>query len=286
MVGFIISRVFLSVSANAVQKRLLLQGIRVTPLWLATYLLMLMPALAICATVSVPSGKEFWINALLAGLLDAAGNLAMVGALRVTDLSLFGPLNAFRPVLALCFGWLFLREIPTILGGIGVIITVLGALVLFGKPSVGATARRASWQMLALRLGGLSLSTIGAVFLKRAALAGSAEITLGVWLVCGLACLIAVTILRHGNAASAVMVGLRMSFGWTALHALLFLVMQWLTIRIFQNTLLSYSFVYFQLGMVLQVFTGGMLFKEPQMGRRLAACAIMCLGSALVLWKG
>src|SRR4051812_45956078 len=106
MVGFIISRVFLSVSANAVQKHLLLQGVRITPMWLATYLLMLLPAVIFCTTRSFSSSSEFWTNALLAGLLDAAGNLAMVGALRSTDLSLFGPLNAFRPALALLFGWL------------------------------------------------------------------------------------------------------------------------------------------------------------------------------------
>jgi uncharacterized membrane protein len=286
MLWFIISRVLLSVSANAVQKRLLLAGIRITPMWFATYALMLLPALLLCATQSLSVPREFWLSAILAGLLDAAGNLAMVGALRSTDLSLFGPLNAFRPVIALAFGWLFLRETPSALGGVGVVVTVAGALILFGKPALGEAEARRTWKVLALRLSGLSLSTLGAVFLKRAALVATAELTLGAWLICGLALLGATTLLRGANPIAAITSGLRSQAGGIALHAFLFIIMQWLTIRIFQGTMLSYSFVYFQLGMVLQVLTGGMLFQERSMGRRLSACGIMAMGSALVLWKG
>jgi uncharacterized membrane protein len=286
MVWFIISRVFLSVSANAVQKRLLLAGVRITPMWLATYVLMLLPAMVLCATQTLSVPREFWLNAVLAGLLDAAGNLAMVGALRSTDLSLFGPLNAFRPVIALVFGWIFLQETPTALGGMGVAVTVAGALILFGQPTIGDRESRQTWKVLTLRITGLSLSTLGAAFLKRAALVASAELTLGAWLFCGLAFLGAMTSFRGANPIAAIASGLRPHTGWIAGHALLFFVMQWLTIRIFQNTMLSYSFVYFQLGMVFQVLTGGMVFQERAMGRRLAACGIMCLGSALVLWKG
>jgi hypothetical protein len=62
--------------------------------------------------------------------------------------------------------------------------------------------------------------------------------------------------------------------------------MQLLTMKIFQGTLLAYSFVYFQLGMVLQVFIGRILFREKAFARRLFASVIMALGSILVLWKG
>lgn len=286
MVWVIISRVFLSVSANALQKRLLIQGLRTTPMWLATYVLMLLPTVALCVGKVSSVSALFWGSALLAGLLDAAGNLAMVAALRGIDLSLFGPLNAFRPALALLFGWFFLQEVPSLLGGVGVIITVAGALVLFGRPRVAEANSGQIWKTLALRFGGLSLSTAGAVFLKRAALIGSAELTLSAWLVCGLAFLIVASLARRQSPATAIFSSLRRQALPLAIHAIVFLVMQWLTIRIFQQTLLSYSFVYFQLGMVLQVLTGGVFFREPEIGRRLIACAIMCIGSGLVLWKG
>src|SRR5258706_7941504 len=130
---FIITRVLLSVSASTLQKRLLLDGIRVMPVWLVTYSLMLVPGLILATARPLTTSAGFWGNVLLGGLLDAAGNLAMVAALRSTDLSIFGPLNAFRPILALLFGWVFLGEKPTAVGATGVAIIMMGTLVLFTK---------------------------------------------------------------------------------------------------------------------------------------------------------
>src|SRR3954447_4513572 len=191
---FIIVRVLLSVSANTVQKRLLLDGVRVMPVWLVTYSLMLVPGLLLAAARPMAISAGFWGNVVLGGLLDAAGNLAMVAALRSTDLSIFGPLNAFRPILALLFGWVFLSEKPTVVGATGVVIIMLGTLVIFTKsetPGLGVQLRIFSFRLL-----GLSLSTIGAVFLKRAALEGCAELTLCAWIACGLLCLFAVSLSR------------------------------------------------------------------------------------------
>jgi drug/metabolite transporter (DMT)-like permease len=288
MVWFLVSRVLLSVSGNALQKRLLLGGMRVTPMWIVTYGLMLLPALLLAIPHGVKWSGGFWFNVLMGGLLDAAGNLAMVAALRATDLSVFGPLNAFRPVLALLFGWLFLGEVPSRSGGAGVVVIVLGALLLLGKPGANAPrpVPREVAKVLGLRLAGLSLSTVGAVFLKRAALLGPAETTLAGWIVCGLSCLALFSLGRGSQPLAEVSQTFREQPGWLAVHALLFFVMQWLTIKIFQSTLLAYSFAWFQLGMVLQVLTGGILLKEPAMGRRVFGCAVMCIGCALVLWKG
>jgi drug/metabolite transporter (DMT)-like permease len=288
MIWMVVSRLLLSVTGNAVQKRLLLEGVRVRPLWITTYLLMLLPAFALSASDGLNWPSAFWGNVFLGGVLDAVGNLAMVAALRSTDLSVFGPLNAFRPVLALLFGWVFLGETPSLSGGAGVGVTVLGAMLLLGKPS-GQGERRSRqevWKVLGLRFAGLSLSTLGAVFLKRAAVIGSAEVTLTGWIVCGLGCLLVASVGGEGKTVAGLKATWRGHASWLVGHALIFLVMQWFTIRIFQNTLLAYSFAWFQLGMVLQVITGGLFFKEPALGRRLAGCVVMCLGSALVLWKG
>jgi drug/metabolite transporter (DMT)-like permease len=200
----------------------------------------------------------------------------------------FGPLNAFRPMLALVFGWMWLGETPSLGGGAGVGVTVLGATLLLGKPGKGAErpAPGHVWKVIGLRVAGLSLSTLGAVFLKRAALLGSAEVTLTGWIICGLGCLFVAARLRSGGQASGVVAAWRKHAGWLVGHAVIFLVMQWFTIRIFQHTLLAYTFAWFQLGMVLQVITGGLFFKEPAWGWRVAGCAVMCLGSSLVLWKG
>ncbi len=288
MIALVLARVLLSVSANAVQKRLVLNRAQVSATWLVTYGLMLAPAFVLALSRPSQPESSFWWNILLGGVLDAIGNLAMVAALRATDLSVFGPLNAFRPILALLFGWFFLGESPTALGGLGVGITVGGAVLLLGKtePDLPKLSREQLTRILGLRVIGLSLSTFGAVFLKRAALASSAEWALGGWILCGFVCLAGTMFLRRNAGFTQLRLGFREHRAWLLLHAALFFVMQWLTIRIFQETLLAYSFVFFQLGMIAQVIAGRVLFREPAFRQRLAGCLVMSVGSALILWRG
>ena len=268
----LLGRVLLSVGASALQKHLTRRGTDGMALWRATYLWMALPACLILALAfhrDLPI--EFWWNAIAAGVLDALGNLAMVAALRRSDLSVFGPLNGFRPALALLFGWLFLREAPTVLGTIGVGVTVAGAAMLLRDEESQAGGRR---QMLALRVAGLGLSTFAAVFLKRATLTGGPELTLAVWILCGL------PVFWLGPASRDE----RSIFqrNWLILHAGVFFLMQWLTLHVFAATLLAYSFAFFQLAMVLQVFAGRWLFDEPHFRKRLLCCAVICAGAALI----
>lgn len=286
--GWIITlRVVLSVSANAVQKRLLLDRAGVNHTWILTYCLMLAPATLLAFARPSPAGGDFWINIVIGGGLDAVGNLAMVAALRGTDLSIFGPLNAIRPILALLFGWFFLAEAPTGVGLLGVATTVLGGVILFsGAEHTSLPSFKSVSRMLALRILGLSLGVAGAVFLKRAAMVSSAQNTVAAWIFCGLVVLLAFASIRHREALATLRPALGTHWRWLFVHSAIFLTMQLLTIRIFQETLLAYSFVFFQLGMVLQVFVGRFFFNEGSFLRRLIAALIMALGSALILWRG
>jgi len=287
MALLILLRVFLSVSANAVQKRLLLDRAGVYQTWILTYSMMLGPAVLFARIRPGAAGASFWRDILFGGGLDAIGNLAMVAALRSTDISVFGPLNALRPILALLFGWFFLREAPPAVGLVGVAITVGGGAILLSDPHARVGAHFSTiWRALALRVAGLSLGVVGAVFLKRAATRSSAEMTVAAWIACGLAVLLVSAALHYRTDLRTLGTSLRAHTRWLILHSSVFVTMQWLTIRIFQETLLAYSFVFFQLGMLLQVFVGRIFFREGSFTRRLIAAAIMAFGSVLILWKG
>jgi drug/metabolite transporter (DMT)-like permease len=248
--------------------------------WTVTYALMLPLALIAAAVTWAPPPQSFWWDSLLGGVLDALGNLAMIAALRSADLSVFGPLNAIRPILALLFGWILLRETPNGAGAVGILITVVGACVVLKDDQQKGAPRSGVWAVLGFRSLGFALSTAASVFLKRAATTVSAEMTLLGWIACGLVCLIIYGIARKENR------GAKIERDWIVFHAVTFLVMQWLTIRIFQATLLSYAFVFFQLGMILQVIAGRIFFSEPHFGRRLFGCVVMALGAAVILLKG
>ncbi|HEY6228078.1 MAG TPA: EamA family transporter, partial [Verrucomicrobiae bacterium] len=165
----------LSVSASAIQKRLVLRGTPVLGIWTSTYGWMLPLATLAAAITWRRPPNSFWMDSLLGGVLDALGNLAMIAALRAADLSVYGPLNAVRPILALIFGWLFLKETPTAAGALGILITVAGATFVLKEDRTAGTQRSSVWAVLGFRLVGFALATIASVFLKRAAMTVSTE---------------------------------------------------------------------------------------------------------------
>jgi drug/metabolite transporter (DMT)-like permease len=279
----LLGRVFLSASASTLQKNLTLGGMSGVQIWRITYAWMSLPALlALALAMKQPVDAGFWRDAALAGLLDALGNLALIAALASTDLSVFGPLNGFRPVLALAFGWAFLGERVSWNGGFGVGITVLGAALLLSSSKGGKTLwTEAAWRSAVLRLLGLALSTLASVFFKRALLSGSSGATLGVWILCGLP--VVWLGFRRAVPAFNEEAPANRGRGFLLLHAAIFFAMQWLTLEVFRTTLLAYSFAFFQLGMVLQVLIGCWFFHEGQLLRRLACCAIMGLGALLII---
>lgn len=283
------ARVVLSVTSSGLQKGQLNAGAGTVAFWRGTYGWML-PAGIVTALVDsradawVSSG--FWINALLAGTIDAAGNRAMLSALRRTDLSVFGPLTALRPVLAMLFGWAFLSEHPSGLGAAGVAVTGVGAVLLMAREGSSIPGGGIDLRSLALRVGGIALSTFASVFLKRAAVAGTPGMTLGVWIVAGTVALGVGQMVRPGSPATPRPDLPSRPNPLIAVHAATFFVMQWLTIVVFQHSLLAYSFAFFQAAIVLQVIVGRVVFGEPAFGRRLAGCAVMGAGAALIAWKG
>lgn len=243
---------------------------------MATYAIMLPFSFAAAVIAWSAPPSSFWLDSLLGGTLDALGNLAMLAALRATDLSVFGPLNAIRPILALLFGWMFLNESPTGPGMFGILITAVGTVIVLKEDGPAKKSLKA----IAWRLLGFALSTTASVFLKRASLAVSAEMTLAGWIFCGSICLLIYGLARKESLFPSEERACLIS------HAAAFLVMQWLTIKIFQATLLSYAFVFFQLGMILQVIAGKYFFDEPHFARRMLGCVVMGAGAALILLRG
>ena len=282
-------RVVLSVGASALQKRVLNQGADPSEFWRRNYRWMVPAGLAWMLLDWDPeaaSRPRFWWNAIAAGVIDAAGNLLMLSALRRTDLSVFGPMTAFRPVLALMFGWLFLRESPSATGLVGLAVTAIGGALLLSDTRSGTTASTGSRPVgILLRLAGLSLSTFAAVFLKSAVQTGTTGMTLGVWIVTGaLAVHLAGIAGKKPNQEAESLA--ETPAGISGTHAAVFFLMQWLTLLAFRGSLLAYSFAFFQAGMVLQVVVGRVVFGEPAFGRRLAGCGILGIGTLLIAWKG
>lgn len=288
--GLPAARVVFSVMASALQKWELNKGTDSSTFWLRTYFWMLPAGIWVVFIGGSPGLQlptTFWFAAVVAGVLDAIGNRILLASLRRTDLSVFGPLNALRPVLALLFGGLFLNEFPSFLGLCGVWITAAGALLILTHGTSIRLGKGVDQLGILLRIIGLALSTGAAVFLKQAILLGGTRSTLGIWIATGF--LFHFVWSRVEAAKTPPHPPIKTSSGRfpsLGLHAALFFVLQGLTVQVLQQNLLAYSFAFFQCSIVLQVIVGRVAFAEPAFLRRLIASVIMLGGTLLIVWKG
>ena len=283
----VLGRVFSSAAANVFQKRFTHQGLHSLFIVMLSYLVLAAISLPLLLLVDHSAiNDSFWVNILLAALLDMAGTLFLVVSLSKTDLSVFGPLNAYKVVFSMILAVIFLGEIPSLQGFSGVIIILLGSFLLF--PPAASSSSNRLWHLFRqrgaqYRFLSILLFSIGTLPLKIAVLSGGALATTLYWCLFGLPLSVALYYWFGGK---------RWQMDWQAakqhrshfiwLGSFIFL-MQYTTMLVFSQLLVAYSLALFQLSMVLQVFLGYRIFHEKQILRRLSACGVMIAGCLLVL---
>lgn len=299
--------------ANVVQKRLLAPG-SASPLQLVAGVWGWMTLLTIPWWLSLAwsgawnAGYAFWFWMLVTCLLEVPGNVLLLRSLQQTELSIFGPLSSFKPVISLGLAMLLFGEMPSLPGAAGVGIVVLGTLWLTSESrsaaeTVSASKRRAGVRD---RLLAVVLTATASVFLKQA-MAGQTEMqVLAVW--CMLSWLLAASwqavyaLLGRrtrprrspwsslSHACAAVLAG---NFRWRErehravfIVAIAMLTMQACTIGLFARMPVGYALALFQIGSLVSVILGHRLFGEAHLVRRLAAASIMVLGACVIIIAG
>jgi len=283
----VLGRIVSSAIANVFQKKLTHLGLHPLFIVMLSYVVLAgisLPLLTLVEHNTIDDG--FWINILLAALLDMAGTLFLVMSLSRTDLSVFGPLNAYKVVFSMILALLFLGEVPSLQGFSGVMIILLGSALLF-PPARHASANRL-WGLfkqhgVQYRFLSILLFSIGTLPLKNAVLSGGVLATTLYWCLLGLPlsiCLYYQFGGKHWQTDWQAAKQHRSRFLW--LGGFIFL-MQYTTMLVFSQLLIAYSLALFQLSMVLQVFLGYRIFHEKHILRRLSACSVMIAGCLLVL---
>lgn len=294
--------------ANVVQKRLLAPG-SASPLQLVAGVWGWMTLLTVPWWIGAwTAGYAFWGWMLVTCLLEVPGNVLLLRSLQQTELSVFGPLSSFKPVISLALAMLLFGEIPSMLGAVGVGIVVLGTLWLTSEPRSAAEAVSASKRRAGVRdrLLAVVLTATASVFLKQA-MAGQTEMqVLAVW--CMLSWLLAAgwqgvhaligrrtrpTHLNKLSLARASVVQLARNFRWRErqqraifIVAVAMLTMQACTIGLFARMPVGYALALFQIGSLVSVIIGHRLFGEAHLVRRLAAGSIMVLGACVIIIAG
>lgn len=282
----ILGRVVFASFANVYQKKLSQQH---------HPLLIVMASYAVLSTICLPLlffipigdlSNAFWLNCLLAAALDMAGTLFLVKSLSTTDLSVFGPLNAYKVVISMLLALIFLKEIPSLQGLAGITIIIIGSCFLLPPKKLNSKQPRLT-QLLTnkgvqYRFLSILLFSLGTLPLKNAVLEGQVLSTTVFWCLLGFPLAILSYRVFTTNPIPTLNQIQPAILPITALGSLLFL-MQYTTLLVLSETLIAYSLALFQLSMVLQVVLGYRLFKEQNIQRRLFSCFIMILGSLIVL---
>ncbi len=283
----VLGRLLFSSFANVFQKKLAHNGLHPFFIVMASYVVLTIICVPLLWTFNpFVLSQTFWINIFFAALLDMAGTLFLVMSLSKTDLSILGPLNAYKVVISMFLAMIFIGEIPSLQGLMGISIIVVGSYFLF--PPVIHTSTNRLLQLstdrgVQYRFLSILLFSVGTLPLKNAVLAGDAISTTVFWCLIGFPlAIIAHTVLLKDNFTKDYQQSKNNVYHFLYLGILIFL-MQYMTMIVFSKLLIAYSLALFQLGMVLQVFLGYRIFNEKHILRRLAASTVMIVGSLLVL---
>jgi drug/metabolite transporter (DMT)-like permease len=230
---------------------------------------------------------EFWIYIIILGVVDGFGNYFLVKSLRTTDLSVFGPLNAFKPVFALAFSVLLLKEIPSVGGIIGVVIIIAGSYVLSFRGGTGFSGLKSLFldRGIFFRFLAIALTAIAAVLSKKTILLSSPLVTFIYWSIIGLPLTITLLLLNKVNWKLELqqIAGYKLNL---VLLLLCFMALQIFTLLTFQKVFVGYSLALFQLSAVLSVLFGAHFFNEKDFAVRLIGSVIMIIGTLLIIYYG
>ena len=154
--------------------------------------------------------SAFWVNMVICAVLAVAGNVLLVFALRSTDLSVLGPINAYKAVLSLVLGVFLIGEVPTAFGLVGVLLILAGSYFVVDRapnqPHGDAFLRFFRDRGVQLRFAALVFSATEAVFLKRAVLHSSPVTTFLFWSILGLpVAAAAIAFLLRGDVGSEIL---------------------------------------------------------------------------------
>ena len=276
--------------ANVFQKRLTQRAAHPLIVIAGTYALLTLAVLPFAVGTGWKAlGPAFWGNMWTCAALAVAGNALLVAALRSMDLSVLGPINAYKAVVSLALGVVLLGEVPTAAGALGVLLTVAGSVLVVdrvpGHDRGGAFGRFLREPGVQLRFAALLCSATEAVFLKRAILHSSPETAFLWWVLLGLPLAALAAAAAIGRDVASQLRQLPREWLTYGALALATGVMQLTTLLAFERLQVGYALALFQLSTVVSVALGAAVFAEQNIARRLLGSAVMMIGAVLIVWS-
>ncbi|MFY7693978.1 MAG: EamA family transporter [Sediminibacterium sp.] len=280
----VIIRILVNPFSNVLQKQITLKGQHPLFINLATYTLLAFISVFLIYDISIQSlDTEFWIYSIAGGITGALGNGFIVKALEKGDLSVLGPINAYKSIVGMLFAFIIIREVPNIWGLMGMGFIIVGSYFV-----LDTTEEKFSWQLfktpaIQYRLAALVLTGIQAVLDKKVIEHSNLEIAFAGWSIFGAGfsfvfiLFTKVSIQKEfKNVDRAILV----KYFLLILTVGLMLASTNYTLS---HMPVGYALALFQLSILLSVVLGHRFFNELHLFKKLMGATIMVIGSALII---
>lgn len=278
IIFFVFLRIISNPIANLFQKRLS-NEISSVIINFYTYLI-----LSICCvpflnkyiiTYSYP--LNLWCYVFIAGFLCALGTIFLIKAVNIGELSIIGPINAYKSVIGLLSAFILLKEIPSIFGIIGIFLIVLGSKYMFKIENNDVSVFKR--KDIRYRFYALILTGIEATILKQIIILSSIEACFIFWCFSGL---IWSTIFCMATKQTIAIKSNKCFFNLCSI-AFCLGIMQYSTNFVFSKMNVGYALALFQLSSIVCVILGCKFFNEHEIKRKLIASFIMIIGSIMII---
>jgi len=249
-------------------------------------------------------GDRFLFAVSITASLNIIATLLTYRALATTDISLAVPMISFTPVFLIGTSFLLLHELPTIGGAIGILIIVSGSYVLNlspGQKSIADPIRSIArhpgvlYMLVVAFLYSITVNFDKMVVQESDTVFGSAIlfVVLGsAFVIIALfSCLDACTLrwikkdLPKTTELKPVFPGFR--YRWVAgafIFIGLLITLEAMVINYaYTLQIVPYVIAFKRMSIVLTVLIGAIVFRESDLGRRLAGAVLMVLGAVLIL---
>lgn len=276
----IILRVSTNSLCNVFQKKLAMESEDSVSVNFITYLILSIASIPLLFFIDYSDlNLHFWFYAILGGIFGAVCNCFMLLALENGELSVLGPINSYKAIVGLIFGFIILHEVPTLLGLLGIILIIFGSYFIFDSANPKILFRKD----IRYRIYALIFSAIEAVFIKKVIILSS--ITTSFVISSLLGCIFAYVIMKlfskrqNSNPNKKHLI---LYF----LTALCFGIMTFSTAYVFKFINVSYALSIFQISIIINVVLGYKLFKEKNLIKKLIGSLIILIGSAIIIIYG
>ncbi|PIN76090.1 hypothetical protein COV17_03270 [Candidatus Woesearchaeota archaeon CG10_big_fil_rev_8_21_14_0_10_36_11] len=228
-------------------------------------------------------GNSFYLAVFASVFLNIVSTTLYYKALKITDLSLATPMTSFTPVFLIVTSFLLLREFPTPIGMVGIVLIVLGSYVLNMTKNGGGLIdpfkrmfkdRGVVYMLIVAFLFSLSSNFDKMVVQNSDTLFGSAFVHLFL----GIA-FIAISSFRSINILSVYKNNFHTFFLIGLISALgaIFINIA------FTMQIVPYVISIKRLSILFSVMYGGWLFKERNLFARVSGALVMVVGVILIV---